>query len=117
MKFKFRCIFPRIPHPSIYISAYIERDVRSVINVKDLGQFQIFVKAGPRPSRAMNSWTEWLPICRQGASSWFGDMAYTQAKPATSGNSARGITVWRRKTGNKTIRFGQRAVKKLHLTT
>lgn len=27
-----------------YISSYIERDVRSVINVKDLGQFQIFVK-------------------------------------------------------------------------
>lgn len=27
-----------------YISSYIERDVRSVINVKDLGQFQTFVK-------------------------------------------------------------------------
>ncbi|PKL14011.1 MAG: AAA family ATPase [Spirochaetae bacterium HGW-Spirochaetae-8] len=27
-----------------YISSYIERDVRAVINVKDLGQFQIFVK-------------------------------------------------------------------------
>jgi predicted AAA+ superfamily ATPase len=27
-----------------YIASYIERDVRSVINVKDLGQFQIFVK-------------------------------------------------------------------------
>ncbi|MBN1306520.1 MAG: ATP-binding protein, partial [Chitinispirillaceae bacterium] len=27
-----------------YISSYIERDVRSVLNVKDLGQFQIFVK-------------------------------------------------------------------------
>lgn len=27
-----------------YISSYIERDVRSVVNVKDLGQFQTFVK-------------------------------------------------------------------------
>lgn len=27
-----------------YIASYIERDVRSIINVKDLGQFQVFVK-------------------------------------------------------------------------
>lgn len=27
-----------------YISSYVERDVRSVLNVKDLGQFQTFVK-------------------------------------------------------------------------
>jgi predicted AAA+ superfamily ATPase len=27
-----------------YIAAYVERDVRSIINVKDLGQFQTFVK-------------------------------------------------------------------------
>jgi predicted AAA+ superfamily ATPase len=27
-----------------YIASYIERDVRTIINVKDLGQFQIFVK-------------------------------------------------------------------------
>jgi predicted AAA+ superfamily ATPase len=29
---------------SQYIALYIERDVRSLINVKDLGQFQVFVK-------------------------------------------------------------------------
>jgi len=29
---------------SNYVSSYIERDVRSVINVKDLGQFQTFVR-------------------------------------------------------------------------
>ena len=27
-----------------YIASYVERDVRSIVNVKDLGQFQIFVK-------------------------------------------------------------------------
>jgi predicted AAA+ superfamily ATPase len=27
-----------------YIASYVERDVRSIINVKDLGQFQVFVK-------------------------------------------------------------------------
>lgn len=27
-----------------YIASYVERDVRSILNVKDLGQFQIFVK-------------------------------------------------------------------------
>jgi predicted AAA+ superfamily ATPase len=27
-----------------YITSYVERDVRSIINVKDLGQFQMFVK-------------------------------------------------------------------------
>lgn len=27
-----------------YIASYIERDVRSIVNVKDIGQFQVFVK-------------------------------------------------------------------------
>jgi len=27
-----------------YIASYVERDVRSILNVKDLGQFQVFVK-------------------------------------------------------------------------
>lgn len=27
-----------------YIASYVERDVRSIVNVKDLGQFQVFVK-------------------------------------------------------------------------
>lgn len=27
-----------------YITSYIERDIRSIVNVKDLGQFQVFVK-------------------------------------------------------------------------
>lgn len=27
-----------------YITSYVERDIRSIVNVKDLGQFQIFVK-------------------------------------------------------------------------
>lgn len=27
-----------------YIASYVERDIRSIVNVKDLGQFQIFVK-------------------------------------------------------------------------
>ena len=27
-----------------YIASYVERDVRSILNVKDLGQFQTFVK-------------------------------------------------------------------------
>lgn len=38
-----------------YISSYIERDVRSVINVKDLGQFQTFIRmCASRVGQLMN---------------------------------------------------------------
>jgi predicted AAA+ superfamily ATPase len=60
-------IFDKKLNPSeaiaFYISTYVERDLRQVLNVHDLGQFEVFLKlCTGRTGQLLRSCTSWIRV-------------------------------------------------------